>query len=200
MRIVLCALTGFANTIIPALLRAGHRPVVITRKETGPFPHYPCDDVSRLIEQYQLSCSYELNDDLVAGCDLLLVATFHKIIAQSTYGLARHAINLHPSLLPKYRGPVPFYWVLANREKETGITAHKLTERMDAGDIYGQWKLPIASGETEGSLRRRLAELAAVAAVEIVQLIERGALVGVPQDEAQATYFPRPPAVADRRT
>ena len=192
MRIVLCSLTGFANAIIPALIRLGHRPCVVTRRERGPFPHYECPNVLTLVEDYQLPFRFDLDQQTVERCDLLLVATFHQIIPPTLYRLARHAVNLHPSLLPKYRGPNPFHWVLANGENETGITAHALSERCDTGDIYAQWRLPILPYETEGILRRRLAELAAFAATEIVSTIERAVLVGSPQDEALATYYPHP--------
>lgn len=197
MRIALFALTGFGNVVLPALCLAGRKPqILITRTETGPFPYYPIPHVSEVAAKYAVPCAVDGGgEDGAFGCDLILAATYHRVLPMTLCRSAKYAVNLHPSLLPRYRGPTPFYWVLRNGERETGITAHELSDQADAGDIFGQWRLLILPQEDEASLRKRLAELAARAAVEIVDQVARGDLMRTPQDERQATYFPRADAV-----
>jgi methionyl-tRNA formyltransferase len=167
----------------------------MTRKETGAFPYYQLPDVTEVCRLAGIPCSFDaLDEETAAGADLILAATYHKMLPAALCRKAKFAINLHPSLLPLYRGPTPCYWVLRNRETETGITAHVLTDDMDAGDIYAQWRLPILPLETEGQLRMRLAELAAFAAVEVISAIRAGVITATPQDETKATYYPRPQA------
>jgi len=124
--------------------------------------------------------------------DLLLAATYHRILRQPLIDSAKVAVNIHPSLLPAYRGPNPFFWVLANGETETGITAHRLVAQADAGDILWQDRIAIAADETQGSLRRRLCEPMGPAAVAMARAARTGDWHAVVQDEAAATSFPRP--------
>jgi methionyl-tRNA formyltransferase len=193
MDIALFSLTGFANTLLPALCRAGFKPrIFVTRAEPGPFPHYPLPNALPVAAALGVKSGTDCADEEHAcRSDLLLVATYHRRIPRRIYESCGAAINLHPSLLPNYRGANPFHWVLANGEKETGISAVRLSEEMDAGDLCGQWRLPICANETNGSLRKRLADLAAHAAVETIGKLKTASLIFTPQDEAQATYAPR---------
>jgi methionyl-tRNA formyltransferase len=171
MRIALFSLTGFANEIIPALAEAGQKPfVIVTRAEAGPFPHYEIPNVVAVARQFGIPCySDSAMEELAKGADLLLVATYHRKVPKALYETCGRAINLHPSLLPKHPGRDPFSAVLNAGETETGITAHLLTEELDGGPIVQQWRLAINQGETSGSLRKRLAVLAATAAVDIAR-------------------------------
>jgi methionyl-tRNA formyltransferase len=173
MRIAVFSLTGFANEILPALASIDMAPdIFVTRAEPGPFPHYDCENAMALAARLGIpSSDSAASEDLARGADLLLVATYHRKIPARIYATCRHSINLHPSLLPKYPGRDPYAAVLENGESETGLTAHQLTDVMDAGAVYGQWTLPIPPGETNGALRKRLAELAAKATIELVRRI-----------------------------
>src|SRR5713226_7770003 len=87
------------------------------------------------------------------GVDLIVVAGFARILKRALVDVPRlGCINVHPSLLPHYRGPEPFYWVLANLEKTTGVTIHHVDEGIDTGDIILQRELEIRPNETETML------------------------------------------------
>ena len=129
--------------------------------------------------------------------DLLVVAAFNQILKRQVIGIPRHgAINVHPSALPRYRGPNPFFWVIHNRERMTGVTVHYIDEGIDSGDIILQKEVRISPGETEASLRDKAIPVAASALLQAVKSIEAGTVRSVPQDEAQATYFGPPPRSA----
>lgn len=127
--------------------------------------------------------------------DILLVAGFGQILRQHVIGLPRvGCLNVHPSLLPEYRGPNPLYWVLERRERRTGVTVHILEARVDAGPVVVQEAVDIAADDTERSLRDRTGALAARMLPPLLEQIAReGVIHGEPQDESRASYFPLPP-------
>ena len=100
------------------------------------------------------------------------------------------AVNVHASLLPKYRGPAPIHWALIQGETETGVTTMFMDAGMDTGDILLQRKAVIQPGETAGSLHDRLAEEGARVLVETLDLLKRDSLEPRVQDSSQATYAP----------
>ncbi len=135
--------------------------------------------------------------------DLIIVAAFSRILKQELIGAPRlTSINVHPSLLPRYRGPDPFYWVLANGETETGVTLHYIDEGIDSGDIILQRKLEIGPKDTEISLRDRSARVAAELLREGVPLMLKGMAQRLPQDHTAASYYsfaPKSVSVLERR-
>ena len=100
------------------------------------------------------------------------------------------AVNVHASLLPKYRGPAPIHWALIQGETETGVTTMFMDVGMDTGDILLQRKVVIQPEETAGSLHDRLAEEGARVLVETLDLLKRGSLEPRVQDSSQATSAP----------
>jgi methionyl-tRNA formyltransferase len=100
------------------------------------------------------------------------------------------AINVHASLLPKYRGPAPIHWALIQGEVETGVTTMLMDTGMDTGDILLQREVVIQPEETAGSLHDRLAEKGATLLVETLELLNRGNLEARVQDNSQVTYAP----------
>lgn len=123
--------------------------------------------------------------------DLIVVVAYGKILPNSVLTLPPlGCINVHASLLPKYRGAAPIQWAIANGEKETGVTIMHITERMDAGDILLQKSLPIAEEDTGGSLHDKLSTLGAEALSEALSLLKRKQLIARPQNEADVTYAP----------
>lgn len=102
-----------------------------------------------------------------------------------------YSINLHSSLLPKYRGPAPINWVLINGEKRTGVSVLKIGEEIDAGELIYQSEIEIKEGENAGELSRRLVEKGAVALLKAIELIEDKRVVLIPQNEKEASYFPK---------
>ncbi len=124
--------------------------------------------------------------------DLLVVASFGLIIPKWFLDMPKiGAINVHPSLLPRYRGPSPLQWVVWNGEKETGITIIRMSERMDAGDILFQESTPIEREEDAATLSDRLSLRVSEILPPIVEDIgARGLTGGVPQADDKATYTP----------
>jgi methionyl-tRNA formyltransferase len=121
--------------------------------------------------------------------DILLVAAYGRILPNSILDVPRIApMNVHASLLPRHRGAAPIEGAILAGDAETGITIMRIVERMDAGPMYFQRKLPIEPHDTQATLKEKLAELGASAALEAIDLAARGALVETPQDESLATY------------
>jgi len=126
--------------------------------------------------------------------DLIAIAAFGQILREGIIEVPRLAcINLHPSLLPAYRGPNPFYWVLANGETETGITVHHVDTGIDTGDIVLQRRLPLEPDETEATLRDRMLPRSAELFVRAVDALADGSAQRIAQDPDRASYFSHPP-------
>ncbi|HXI04306.1 MAG TPA: methionyl-tRNA formyltransferase, partial [Candidatus Saccharimonadales bacterium] len=123
--------------------------------------------------------------------DVLAVVAFGRILPGAVLAAAPEGgVNLHASLLPRYRGAAPVAWAIARGEKVTGITTMRMTERLDAGEILMQRSTPIGEEETAGQLEERLAALGAPFLVETLDALERGEMAGLPQEETEATFAP----------
>ena len=123
--------------------------------------------------------------------DIIVVVAFGHIMPKNIIALPNIAtINIHASLLPKYRGAAPIQWAIINREKETGITSMLMDEGLDTGDILLNSKIKIAADETSGTLHDRLANLGADVLIQTLKSLETGEIVPVPQDHTMATYAP----------
>lgn len=124
--------------------------------------------------------------------DLLVVAAYGQILAGDVLeAAARGGINVHASLLPKYRGAAPVAWAIANGETHTGVTIIRMTTGLDAGDMLAQTSLPILPEETAGELEARLARLGADLAVGVVDRLAQGDVPGTKQDRALVTRAPK---------
>ncbi len=124
--------------------------------------------------------------------DLLIVVSYGKILPKEVLDIPEmYAVNLHASLLPKYRGAAPINWAIINGETETGITVIKMNEHMDQGDIITSRKVKIEPEDTAGSLSDRLARIGADSLLETIELIEKGKAVQLSQDDRAATFAPR---------
>ena len=129
--------------------------------------------------------------DLAA--DYLVVVAYGRILPPAVLGAARYgALNIHPSLLPRWRGPAPVPWTLVHQETETGVTIMQMNEAMDEGDVVRQVRTPVAPDDNADRLLCRLAEegaraLSSVLAEEIAQ---GRPLPRHPQDGSAATYAP----------
>ena len=121
--------------------------------------------------------------------DLFVVAAFGQILPRQVLEMPRYGcVNIHASLLPKYRGAAPIQWAILNGDRETGITIMQMGEGLDDGDILLQKKIPIAPDETGDGLFDKLMILGAEAIVEAVPLIESKSLTPLRQDEEKATH------------
>jgi methionyl-tRNA formyltransferase len=124
--------------------------------------------------------------------DLSVVIAFGQKIGDELINLPpKGAINVHASLLPKYRGAAPINWAIINGETETGISIITLAQRMDAGSILAQSKTNIDPDETAGSLHDKLAQLAAPLLLQTLDQITEGKAVYTEQDHSKATLAPK---------
>lgn len=124
--------------------------------------------------------------------DLLVVAAYGQILSREVLGVPpKGGINVHASLLPKYRGAAPVAWAIWKGERETGVCIIRMTIGLDAGDILARGILPIAPHETAGELESRLGPLGAKLAIDIADRLEAGTVAGEPQDKSQATKAPK---------
>jgi methionyl-tRNA formyltransferase len=123
--------------------------------------------------------------------DLLVVVAYGRILPKSVLDVPRvGAVNVHASLLPKYRGAAPIQWAVINGEKETGITTIFMDEGLDTGDILLTASEPIAAEDTAATLHDRLAQLGARVLIQTLEKLAAGTLKPVVQDHARATLAP----------
>lgn len=124
--------------------------------------------------------------------DLIAVAAFGQILPKAILDLPRHGcLNVHTSLLPKYRGAAPIQWAMANGDTETGVTIMKMDVGMDTGDILSQRTTPIAAEDNGQTLHDRLAQLGAELLGQTIPDYTAGRIQPHPQDNALATYAPK---------
>jgi methionyl-tRNA formyltransferase len=125
------------------------------------------------------------------GADVMVMVGYGRIIPQSIIDVAPHGIiNVHASLLPKYRGAAPIQWAIANGETRTGVTTMRIDAGLDTGDILLQSETEIGPEETAVELGARLARMGADLLVETLLRIEDGTIVPQPQDSARASLAP----------
>lgn len=123
--------------------------------------------------------------------DAVVVAAYGKLLPQYVLGFPPlGCINVHASLLPKYRGAAPINWAVINGERESGVTIMYMEKGLDTGDMLLAVRTPIADDDTAGTLHDRLAALGADALVHALALLEAGRITPVKQDDSLHTYAP----------
>ena len=197
MRIVFVGTSEFGIPVLEELAEKHEIPLVITQpdrpkgrgRKLSPTPIKEAAQRLglRIIQPERIS---EAEDAIrKIQPDVLLVVSYGQIIPKSILEIPKIGpINIHPSLLPKYRGAAPIQRVIMNGERETGVTIMWMNERLDAGDILLQESTPIDPEENYGSLHDRLSKMSARLTVKALQLLERGEAPRIPQDEDKATY------------
>ena len=124
--------------------------------------------------------------------DLFVVAAYGQILSPEVLAIPTlGGINVHASLLPKYRGAAPVQWTIANCEKETGVSIIQMTPTLDGGNILATVVTPVSPEETAGELEARLSTLGATIALSVIEKIELGPVSGIPQDISLATKAPK---------
>ena len=185
MKIVFMGTPDFARDSLSAIYDAGHEiPAVITvpdKPKGRGMKLIPCEvkeyAVEKNIKVYQpekLRENKEIVDILKnINPDVICVVAYGKIIPKEILEIPKYGcVNVHPSLLPQYRGSAPIQWAILNGDKGTGVTTMYLDEGMDSGDIILQTKTPIDKDETSGELWDRLSKIGAELLVETLEKIE----------------------------
>jgi methionyl-tRNA formyltransferase len=202
MRIVFMGTPEFAVPSLEALLKSDDQVVgIVTQPDRprGRGQHLSPSPVKVIAqrEQVPLLQPMKMKDPAfmaeLSGWkpDVIAVAAFGRILPPAILSLPlRGCINVHGSLLPKYRGAGPIQWALINGETETGITTMLMDEGMDTGAILLQATIAIGPDDTAGSLSVRLADLGGRLLVETLAQLKAGTLTPRPQDHAQATLAP----------
>ncbi len=209
MRIVFMGTPEFAVPSLQAIVKAGHEvPLVVTQpdKPAGRGLHLTPPPVKRAAQALGLPVFQpeKLNEpaslQVIADArpDVLVVVAYGRLLKEQCLAIPpKGCINVHPSLLPRYRGPAPIQHALLNGDEVTGVTTMFMDVGMDTGDIILQRCVPIDPEDTFGTLSAKLAGVAAELLVETLALVERGDVPRCPQDHSQATYAPvLPPAIA----
>ncbi len=123
--------------------------------------------------------------------DFLVVVAFGQLLPEALLSLPRFdAINIHPSILPKYRGPAPIQWAIINREKKTGVTIMSLDAGTDTGDILMLEETTISHDDTAAVLHDRLAKKGADLLIKTLDNFGSGTVARIPQDHSKATFAP----------
>ena len=123
--------------------------------------------------------------------DVLAVVAYGRILPQRVLDIpTKGAVNIHASLLPRYRGSAPYQWAVLDGCKETGVTAQHMALKMDAGDIIDVAKTPIGENETAGELLDRLAVLGADLLSRVLTRFANDDVAGTPQNEAEVSFAP----------
>jgi UDP-4-amino-4-deoxy-L-arabinose formyltransferase/UDP-glucuronic acid dehydrogenase (UDP-4-keto-hexauronic acid decarboxylating) len=122
--------------------------------------------------------------------DVLFSFYYRNLVGEEILSIPpQGCLNLHGSLLPRYRGRCPVNWVLVNGESETGVTLHYMTPRPDDGDIAGQARVPVSGDDTARTLHVKLTKAAAALLGEVLPKIQDGTVERIPQDPEKASYF-----------
>jgi methionyl-tRNA formyltransferase len=197
-KIVFFGTEDFSLTALKGLVEAGYNVVaVITkpdskrgRKQILTPPSVKIYAESQQIAVWQPVKLSDITDDIMSLGDVAgVLVSYGKIIPGSIISLFNPGIiNVHPSLLPLYRGPSPIESVIANGDSQTGVTIMSLEARMDAGPIYSQITYPLSGRETKPELYRTLAGLGTKRLLDNLPVIFDESLRPKPQDEAKATY------------
>lgn len=207
-RLIFMGSASFAVPSLRALLEEGHEiALVVTRadKPKGRGLKDSCTPIKEFAMALGLPIFQPTNlKDLLVHeklrevkADLFVVAAYGKILPPEVLSIPPRlpsghygCINVHGSLLPKYRGAAPVQWAIIKGERETGVTIMAMDEGMDTGPIIAQKRAVIEEEDTGESLTEKLAHLGARLLVEVIEPLLRGDLVPVAQDHTKASYAP----------
>ncbi len=123
--------------------------------------------------------------------DLFVVASYGKLIPTNLLDIPKYRLNVHPSLLPKYRGSAPIHWPILNGDKETGVSILDIAEKLDSGDIYYQEQIALDLRANAATLTSELARFSYGVLKKVLVQVLNGQLRGTPQIESEATLAPQ---------
>ena len=200
MRIVFLGTPDFSVSCLDALINSKHEVLaVVTQPDKArnrmvvSFSPVKEEAIKHNIKvlQYDKIRLQGVEDLKALNPDLMVTCAYGQIISQEILDIPKYGvINVHASLLPKYRGSAPIQWAILNGEKETGITIMQTALGVDSGDIILQEKIAIKENETAGELFDDLAKIAPSVLMKAIDLIESGKATFTKQIESEATHFP----------
>lgn len=200
MKIIFMGTPDFAVGTLEAIIEAGHEVVLVVTQPDKPkgrgknmqYPpvkecalrhNLPVFQPARIREKESLAALDKYD------ADIYVVVAFGQILPKALLEKPKYGcINVHASLLPKYRGAAPIQWAVINGEEKSGVTIQQMDEGVDTGDMIARTELVLDTEETGGTLFDRLAMAGADLCVETLKAIEDGSVTFEKQDEAQATH------------
>lgn len=200
MKVVFMGTPDFAVGTLEAIIEAGHEVALVVTQPDKPkgrsgalqFPPVKECAVAHGIEVFQpTKIRLEENVEFLRKyeADIFVVAAFGQILPKSILDMPKYGcINVHASLLPKYRGAAPIQWAVINGDAVTGVTIQQMDIGIDTGDIILTKELAIADDETGGGLFDKLAVVGAEACVEAMEQIANGNATRTPQNHEEATH------------
>ncbi|HUE40279.1 MAG TPA: formyltransferase, partial [Candidatus Binatia bacterium] len=198
MRNVLLAYHDIGAVLLEELIASGDELALVITHDDRPGEAIWFRSVRALAEQHriQVIAPRDVNAPAVVEQvralepDFLFSAMFRQLLKSDLLALPRRgALNLHPSLLPRFRGRSPINWVLVEGETETGVTLHYMVEKADRGDIVAQRRIAIAEDDTALTLHHKATAQARLLLREAYPLLASGRAPRIVQDQAQASYY-----------
>lgn len=200
MKVIFMGTPDFSVGTLEALIKAGHDVVLaVTQpdKPKGRGKEMQFTPVKECALQYDIpvyqprrvrepECIEELRK---YEADIMVVVAFGQILPKEILEMTSYGcVNVHASLLPKYRGAAPIQWSIIDGEEVTGVTTMQMNEGLDTGDMLLKVEIPIEAKETGGSLHDKLAEAGAKLCVETLVGLEAGTITPIPQGETTTSY------------
>ena len=200
MRVIYMGTPDFAVGALEEIIKAGHEVVLVVtqpdkpkgRGKTMQFTPVKECALAYGLEVFQPAKVREsANIEYLRkfNPDIIVVAAFGQILPKAILDMPKYCcVNIHASLLPKYRGAAPIQWAIINGDEVTGVTTMRMAEGIDTGDMIAKRQVRIAEDETGGSLFDKLADVGGKLCVETLKMIEDGTAEYTPQDSEQATH------------
>ena len=200
MRVIFMGTPDFAVASLEKIIEAGHEVVLAVTQPDKPkgrgkafaFPPVKECAVAHGIEVFQPK---RIKDDANVEYlkkykpDIIIVAAFGQILPKRILDLPKYGcVNVHASLLPKYRGAAPIQWAVINGDEVTGVTTMRMDVGLDTGDMIAKREVKIAEDETGGSLFDKLAETGAQLCVDTMEMLEKGTASFTPQNNEESTH------------
>lgn len=200
MRVIYMGTPDFAVGALEEIIKAGHEVVLVVtqpdkpkgRGKTMQFTPVKECALAHGLEVFQpVKVRESANIEYLRkfNPDIIVVAAFGQILPKAILDMPKYCcVNIHASLLPKYRGAAPIQWSIINGDEVTGVTTMRMAEGIDTGDMIAKRQVRIAEDETGGSLFDKLADVGGKLCVETLKMIEDGTAEYTPQDSEQATH------------
>lgn len=190
----------FAVGTLEEIIRAGHEVVLVVTqpdkpKGRGKAMQFPPVKECALEHDIEVFQPKRIRDDANVeylkkyNADIIIVAAFGQILPKSILDMPRYGcVNVHASLLPKYRGAAPIQWAVINGDEITGVTTMRMDVGLDTGDMIAKREVRVAEDETGGSLFDKLADVGAKLCVETMDMLEKGTATFTPQNNEMSTH------------
>lgn len=209
LRVVVIGYGAMFTNLIAGTLDSGMEIVGVLRKESVKYPRFLrwIKDIINPSQEFSYIKSYNLPEISTKGVntnefkkkllklnpDIILVGSWGEKFEKETFNIPKIAtINAHPSLLPKYRGPNPYFWAIKNQEQVSGITFHLMDEDFDTGAILAQEEIKIYPSDTGKTLKDRTVLTARGIVCELLKDLDEDIIIPLKQNEEKASYYSHP--------